>query len=100
MNVNNLSTLFDLLPIGAYQSDATGEVVRINAALARLNGFADQAECLAHHRTLGADTYALPGRRQQFRDALESHGQVTNFVSETYRLKTGERYWMREHAHL
>lgn len=100
MAVHDLSTLFDLLPIGAYRSDATGKVVRINAALARLNGFADEAECLAYPRALGADSYVRPDRRQQFRDILEAKGQVVDFVSETYRLKTGERFWMREHAHL
>lgn len=100
MAEHDLSTLFDLLPIGAYRSDAAGNVVRINAALAQLNGFTHQAECLAHHRSLGSDSYVLPGRRQQFRDILEAQGQVVDFVSETYRLKTGERFWMREHAHL
>ncbi len=96
----DLSTLFELLPIGAYRSDAAGNVVRINTALARLNGFTDPPECLAHHRRLGSDSYVLPGRRKQFRDILEAQGQVTDFVSETCRLKTGERFWMREHAHL
>lgn len=98
--MQDLSTLFDLLPIGAYRSDAAGKVVRMNAALARMNGFANAAECLSHTDRLGADSYVEPGRRQQFRDILEAEGQVTNFISETYRLKTGERFWMREHAHL
>ena len=100
MSIHDLSTLFDFLPIGAYRSDAAGKVVRLNAALARLNGFANEAECLAYPHTLGADSYVQPSRRQQFRDILETQGQVTDFVSETYRLKTGERFWMREHAHL
>jgi diguanylate cyclase (GGDEF)-like protein/PAS domain S-box-containing protein len=97
---HDLSTLFDLLPIGAYRSNYEGKVVRLNAALARLNGFKDEAECLAYHRTLGAHSYVLPGRRQQFRDILEAQGQVVDFVSETYSLRKGERFWMREHAHL
>jgi diguanylate cyclase (GGDEF)-like protein/PAS domain S-box-containing protein len=97
---HDLSTLFDLLPIGAYRSNYEGKVVRLNAALARLNGFTDEAECLAYHRTLGAHSYVLPGRRQQFRDILEAQGQVVDFVSETYSLRKGERFWMREHAHL
>lgn len=100
MSAHDLSTLFDLLPIGAYRSDAAGKIVRLNAALLKLNGYASEAECFADVRTIGADSYVEPGRRQQFRSILEAHGHVTDFVSETYRLKTGERIWVREHAHL
>ncbi len=100
MAIHDLSTLFDLLPIGAYRSDAAGKIVRLNAALLALNGYASEAECFADVHTIGADSYVEPGRREQFRAMLEAQGQVTDFVSETYRLKTGERIWVREHAHL
>ncbi len=100
MSIHDLSTLFDLLPIGAYRSNADGKIVRLNAALLKLNGYASEAECFADKRVIGAESYVEPGRRAQFRALLEAHGQVTDFVSETYRLKTGERIWVREHAHL
>ena len=100
MSLHEQSTLFDLLPIGAYRSNPDGKIVRINAALLRLNGYASEAECFSDARMIGADSYVEPGRRQQFVDLLEALGQVTDFVSETYRLKTGERIWVREHAHL
>ncbi len=100
MAIHDLSTLFDLLPIGAYRSNPDGKIVHLNAALLKLNGYTSEAECLADVRTIGADSYVQPGRRQQFREMLEAQGQVTDFVSETYRLKTGERIWVREHAHL
>lgn len=100
MSLHEQSTLFDLLPIGAYRSNPDGKIVRINAALLRLNGYASEAECFSDARVIGADSYVEPGRRQQFVDLLEALGQVTDFVSETYRLKTGERIWVREHAHL
>ena len=100
MSLHDQSTLFDLLPIGAYRSNPDGKIVRINAALLRLNGYASEAECFSDARVIGADSYVEPGRRQQFVDLLEALGQVTDFVSETYRLKTGERIWVREHAHL
>lgn len=100
MSIHDLSTLFDLLPIGAYRSNPDGKIVRLNAALLRLNGYASEAECFADVRVIGAESYVAPGRRQQFVELLEALGQVTDFVSETYRLKTGERIWVREHAHL
>lgn len=97
---DGLSTLFDLLPIGAYRSTPDGTIVRLNAALLRINGYANEAECLADAKVIGAESYVQPGRRQQFITLLEANGQVTDFVSETYRLKTGEHIWVREHAHL
>jgi diguanylate cyclase (GGDEF)-like protein/PAS domain S-box-containing protein len=100
LSLHDLSTLFDLLPIGAYRSDAHGTIVRLNAALLRINGYASEAECLADAKVIGAESYVQPGRRQQFITLLEANGQVTDFVSETYRLKTGEHIWVREHAHL
>ena len=100
MSLDGLSTLFDLLPIGAYRSDAHGTIVRLNAALLRINGYTSEAECLADAKVIGAESYVQPGRRQQFITLLEANGQVTDFVSETYRLKTGEHIWVREHAHL
>ncbi len=100
MSLHDRSTLFDLLPIGAYRSDARGTIVQLNAALLRINGYASEAECLADAKVIGAESYVQPGRRQQFITLLEANGHVTDFVSETYRLKTGEHIWVREHAHL
>lgn len=100
MSLHDLSTLFDMLPIGAYRAEPGGRIVRVNAALLAINGYASEAECLADTRTIGAESYVEPGRRERFRALLLAHGQVRDFVSETYRLKTGERIWVREHAHL
>lgn len=95
-----LSTLFDLLPIGAYRSSPEGKILHLNAALLRMNGYASEAECFADDREIARDSYVDPGRRAQFKAILESQGHISDFVSETYRLKTGERIWVREHAHL
>ena len=47
MSGQDFSTLFDLLPIGAYRSTTDGRQLRANAALVRLNGYASEAEMLA-----------------------------------------------------
>ena len=47
MQSSDFSTLFELLPIGAYRSSADGRQLRANAALVRLNGYASEAELLA-----------------------------------------------------
>ena len=45
--VSSMSTLFEFLPIGAYRTSPSGEVLRANAALVRMNGFDNEAEWLA-----------------------------------------------------
>lgn len=94
------STLFQLLPIGAYRSDRDGTLLHANAALLRMNRYTSEAEMHAHLRNSSKDPYVDPQRRSQFLALLESCGQVTNFVSEMVRFKTGEHMWVREHAHV
>ena len=96
----DLSTLFDLLPIGAYRSSPQGKILRVNAALLRMNGYASEAECFSDDKELARDSYVDPTRRSKFKSTLEAQGHISDFVSETFRLKTGERIWVREHAHL
>lgn len=100
MSIHDPSSLFDLLPIGAYRSTPDGTIVQINAALLKLNGYDNEAQYFADLRVRGAESYVEPGRRHQLLALLQTHERVTDFVSQTYRLKTGERIWVREHAHV
>jgi diguanylate cyclase (GGDEF)-like protein/PAS domain S-box-containing protein len=96
---DNFSSLFDLLPIGAYRSTADGKQLRANAALVRLNGYQTEAEMLAAVNDISVEWYVQPDRRQTFRREMQLHGFVSGFVSEIFRHKTRERIWVREHAH-
>ncbi len=100
MDLNSLSTLFELLPIGAYRTLPSGGQVRANQALVRLNGFDTEAELLAAVSDIGQEWYVDPQRHQTFRTLIERDGSVLNFVSEVYRHKTRERIWVRENAHV
>ena len=100
MSLLEQSTLFQLLPIGAYRSDRHGTLLHANAALLRMNRYSTEAEMQADLCNSSKDPYVDPMRRRQFLDLLESSGQVTNFVSEMFRFKTGEHMWVREHAHV
>ena len=100
MPLKEISTLFNLLPIGAYRSNPDGKILRMNAALLKMNGYATEVECFSDNKEIARDSYVEPGRRDTFRAILEAEGHISDFVSETYRLKTGERIWVREHAHL
>ena len=94
------STLFDLLPIGAYRSSIDGRQLRANAALVRLNGYADEAELLAAVNDIGREWYVDAQRRVEFQRLMQRNGQVIDFVSEVFRHRTRERIWIRENAHL
>lgn len=95
-----LSSLFELLPIGAYRSLPDGRQLRANAALVQLNGYEDEASMLAAVNDISAEWYVDPGRREAFKSLIERDGQITDFVSEVYRHKTRERIWVRETAHV
>ena len=94
------ASLFDFLPIGAYRSLPDGTVLRANLALARLEGYASEAELLAAVPDIAQGWYVEPDRRRQFRELLERDGQVRGFVSEVRRRRSGERFWVSENAHL
>ncbi len=97
---DNFSTLFEFLPIGAYRSSPQGQQLRANPALARMNGFATEAEQLAAQCDIASQWYVDPQRRTVFMAEIERHGQVVGFESEVYRYKSRERIWVRENAHL
>ena len=100
MPIRESSTLFELLPIGAYRSKPGGEVFQVNAALIRMAGFANAGEYKTSGLSFARHFYVNRDRRAEFAALMERDEQVSDFISEAYRLKTGERIWVRELAHL
>ena len=98
MHGTDFSTLFELLPIGAYRSNLSGVLLRANAALVRLNGYASEAELLSMVNERGNDWYVDGQTRARFLALIEGEGRVTNFRAEIYRHKTRERGWIVENA--
>jgi PAS domain S-box-containing protein len=95
-----LSTLFDLLPVGAYRSTPQGGILRANRALVRFNGYTSERELLQGCTDVARDWYVDPNQRARFVELLERDGQLTGFVSEVVRHRTRERVWVTENAHL
>ena len=95
MASEDFSTLFDLLPIGAYRSTPEGRQLRANAALVRLNGYPSERAMLMAVNNIAAEWYVQPGRRDEFKSLLHANGKVVNFVSEVYRHNSRERIWIR-----
>jgi PAS domain S-box-containing protein len=73
--------------------------LRANPALARMNGFASEAEQLAAQCDIAGRWYVDPQRRAEFMREMALHGQVVGFESEVFRYKTRERIWVSENAH-
>jgi PAS domain S-box-containing protein len=99
-SIDDFSTLFDFLPIGAYRSLPGGQQLRANPALVRLNGYESEAQMLAAVQDIGREWYVDPTRRDTFRRRLERDGHVLAFESEIYRHRTRERIWISENAHV
>ncbi|MEO7547056.1 MAG: PAS domain S-box protein, partial [Ramlibacter sp.] len=97
---NDFSTLFDLLPIGAYRAEPGGRQLRANHALVRIYGFASEAQALEIFNSLDRRWYVEDRRREQFRELLAAHGKVRNFVSEVFRDHGRQRIWVAENAHM
>ena len=94
-----MSTLFEFLPIGAYRTNATGEVLRANAALVRMNGYDTEAQWLEVINKNSQAWYVDPLRRQELRDLLDRENTVVDFVSEVQSARRNERFWVREASH-
>jgi PAS domain S-box-containing protein len=100
MPTRETSSLFEQLPIGAYRSSVDGRLLQVNTAFLNLNGYDSEDEMQADLALRPRDPYIQPQRREQFAHLMREQGQVTDFVSEMIRLKTGEHMWVREHAHV
>lgn len=94
------STLFDLLPVGAYRSTPDGRMLRANAALVKFNGYTCEAELIAAVHDIAGEWYVDAAQRERFRRLLATEGRVVGLVSEVYRHRSRERVWISENAHL
>ncbi|MBN9064768.1 MAG: hypothetical protein BGP06_06665 [Rhizobiales bacterium 65-9] len=90
--------LFENAIVGFYRSSLAGRFIRANPALARMNGYEDEAAFIAAMSDIGAEWYVEPGRREAFIQRILTTGSVGEFVSEVYRHRTRERIWISETA--
>ena len=91
-------SLFENAVCGIYRDTFDGEPVRCNAALAQLNGYATEAEFVEAVKAKPIRWYVDPSRREEFMRRMHADGGVRDFVSEGYRHRTGEPYWLMENA--
>lgn len=95
-----LSTLFELLPIGAYRAAPEGRLLHANAALVRMFHTHSEAELRLYFSNPAVSPYRSPTRRQEFQDLLWQQGYVVDFQSEMCPRPGDAPLWVREHAHI
>ena len=89
--------IFEKAIEGIYQSTPDGKFLSVNPALARLFGY-DSPEALINNVTdIGQTVYVDPKRRDEFKQAIESHGSVELFEYEIFR-KDKSRIWLCENS--
>lgn len=93
------SSLFAHLPIGAYRVAVDGQILQVNQAFLRLHHCDDFTQLNDKYVARSLNPYVQPQRRRDFEEEMRTHGRVADFVSEVFRLRDGERIWVREHAH-
>ncbi|MBI1244632.1 MAG: PAS domain S-box protein [Alphaproteobacteria bacterium] len=96
-------SMFENADFGIYRTRPDGIQIRSNAALARINGFASEAEQLEAVRKAtisGKGWYVDPSRRTEFQRILHRDGYIRNFESEVIRRATGEHAWVSENGWL
>ncbi len=81
-------SLFDNSVYGIYRDTLDGKPIRVNPALAAMNGYGSEAEHIAAVQASLMNWYVAPGRGGEFRRQLETEGRVKDFVYEKNRHRT------------
>lgn len=92
------SSLFSNAVCGIYRDALDGTPIRCNPALAQLNGYDSEEEFIAAVKARPGPWYADPERSAEFRRLMQRDGGVKDLVSECFRHRTGERFWIMENA--
>ncbi len=85
--------IFNATAQGVFQSTPGGRYLRVNAAMARIYGYASPSEMINSIADIARQIYVDPGKRQQFRKLLKAQGYVENFEARNRR-KDGTIVWV------
>ncbi len=91
-------SLFENAVCGIYRDKLDGTPVRCNPALAALNGYETEGEYISAVIGEHGGWYVDPTRSDEFRRRMSEEGRVKDLVSEVFRHKTRERFWITENA--
>ncbi|MDZ7829034.1 MAG: EAL domain-containing protein [Halofilum sp. (in: g-proteobacteria)] len=92
--------IFDNSSEGMYRSTPSGELLRANPALARMQGFESTEELLAAVENLNTNWYVDPSARDRMENMLHMYGYVDGFEAEVRPLNADGRIWTSETVHV
>ena len=85
--------LFESSPVGLYRSPPQGRYLDVNAAFARILGYASPQQLMAEITDIAAQVYANPGERQILAAVLAERGRALGFEIEARR-RDGQPVWI------
>jgi PAS domain S-box-containing protein/putative nucleotidyltransferase with HDIG domain len=88
--------LFENAIEGIFQSTPAGQFITANPALAHMLGYDSPEELITSVNNIST-FYVQPGRREDYRQLLESDGEIAGFESEVYH-KNGSTLWISENG--
>jgi diguanylate cyclase (GGDEF)-like protein/PAS domain S-box-containing protein len=91
--------IFEHASEGIFQTTKDGRYLAANPALARIYGYASPEDLIADLSDIEHQLYVDAGRREAFRRAMETHGEVRNFESQVF-CRDGSKIWISENAHI
>ena len=91
-------SLFENAVYGIYRDTLDGRPLRANRALALLNGYETPEAFMEAVAIQPGNWYVDQGRAEAFQRQSQKEGRVHDFVSEVYRHRTRERFWITENA--
>lgn len=90
-------SIFDHLMEGIFQTTPEGRYLLANQALARIYGYANPEDLMAHITDIGQRLYVMPGRREEFMRVMEEQDTISDFESQIFR-KDGSIIWISENC--
>ena len=88
---------FDHAVEGIFRTTPQGHYLAVNQALCDIYGYPSPEALMSRLTDIGQQLYVQPRRREEFRDLMQAHDLVTNFVSEIHH-SSGRRIWISENA--
>ncbi|HJT43916.1 MAG TPA: PAS domain-containing sensor histidine kinase [Rhizomicrobium sp.] len=88
---------FDHAVEGIFRTTPNGHYLAVNQALADIYGYPTPEALTIGLTDISAQLYVDPKRRDEFRDLMQAHDVVTDFVSEIHH-RSGRRIWISENA--
>ncbi len=91
----NYRSIYENALEGIFQSTPEGKYLSVNPAMARICGYDSPQEMVATVTDIAIQTYVDPQMREEFKQLIETQGEVKGFVYRAYR-KDGSMIWVEE----